>query len=303
MTDKPTPGRERNGPAVQVDSCVWPRTSIETVRASRVLGKFQTFVFLEGEQSFWLDEQFFHVDAGHGEKRRPKALTFTLNRDTDIRLLKGTDAPLNKVSLTSPLHWMDQMEIAESARASEVVKFMNGHLNHQLWEPGPEVVAIAEQIARPPRWLGEDMLPLYRSARGFDMMLSVCRRLSGASASEGSTLPRTTRAQMERVRDFLMDHLHQDLHIDTIARETGLSVRSLQRKFRDHFEETVFEFVRNARLERARDALIRDRVSVAEASLMAGYTSSAAFSVAFKTHFGEVPRRMKSAFSQASEAG
>ncbi|MBN9672302.1 helix-turn-helix domain-containing protein [Roseibium aggregatum] len=257
-------------------------------------GKFQTFIFLEGEQSFWLDEKFFHIDAGHGAARRPKALTFTLGRDTDIRLLKGTDTPLNKVSITSPLEWMDQMEITTSERSSEVVDFMNGHLNHLVWEPGPDVIGIAEQISLPPRWLTEDLLPLYRSARGLDIMVSVCRRLTTEVFTDPHPVPLSTRAHMERVREFLLDRLHQDLQIGEIARETGTSIRSLQRKFRDCFGETVFEFVRNARLERAREALMRDQVSISEAATVAGYTSPAAFSTAFKNRFGEIPRRLKS---------
>jgi len=293
MVEIVPPKRFRDGQIVRVDSCLWPTTSIETVRLSRVRGKFQTFIFLEGEQSFWLDEKFFHVDAGHGPNRQPKALTFALSRDTDIRLLKGTEAPLHKVSITSPLEWMDQMEIAGSQRPCEIVDFMNGHLNHLVWEPGPEVIALAEQITMPPRWLGEDMLPLFHSARGLDMMVAVCRRLSGAVSPDRSLLPRSSRVQMERIRDFLMDRLHQDLQIGDIARETGTSVRSLQRKFREHFGETVFEFVRNARLERAREALLRDQVSVLEASILAGYSSAAAFSTAFKSRFDEVPRRTK----------
>lgn len=294
MTETVPSARQPRQDIVQVDSCVWPQTSIETVRATRVRGKFQTFIFLEGEQSFWLDDRFFHVDAGHGATRHPKALTFTLNRDTDIRLLKGNATPLNKVSITSPPEWMDRMEIAKSARSAEIVNFMEGHLNHLIWDPGPEIVAIAEQISQPPRWLGDDMLPLYRSARGLDMMVSVCRRLSGADTMSASVPSRSDRAQMERVRDYLADRLHQDLQIGDIARDTGISIRTLQRKFRDYFGESVFEFVRNARLERARDALIRDQVSVSEAASLAGYSSAAAFSTAFKTRFHCVPHRMKS---------
>lgn len=293
MTEAAPPRKMREGQIVKVDSFVWPRTSIETVRAARVRGKFQTFVFLEGEQSFWLDEQFFHIDAGHGASRRPKALTFTLSRDTDIRLLKGSPAPLNKVSITSPLEWMDHLEVATASRSPELVNFMAGHLNHLLWDPGPEVVAIAEQIAAPPSWLGTEMLELYRSARGLDMMLSACRRLGGGARDPLGSPSSPTGAQMSRVRDFILDRLHQDLQITEIARETGTSVRSLQRKFRDCYGESVFDFVRGARLERAREALVRDQVSVAEAARLAGYASAEAFSTAFRNRFGDAPRQLR----------
>ncbi|MES0879231.1 AraC family transcriptional regulator [Roseibium sp. SCP14] len=299
MTDVNPPRKLRNGQIVRVDSAIWPRTTIDTVLTSFVREKFQTFVFLEGEQSFWLDEKFFHVDAGHGSNRRPKALTFALKRNTEIRLLRGTSSPLNKVSITSPIGWMDEMEISGTSRSASIVDFMSGHLNHLVWEPGPEVVALAEQVSAPPRWLGNDMLPLYRTARGFDLMISVCRKLSGEGENQVPVHSRTSASQMERVRDFIMDNLHEDFHIEDIARQTGTSVRSLQRKFKDFYGETVFEFVRNARLERAREALLRDHISVSDASLVAGYASPAAFATAFRKRFGEVPRRMRAALRES----
>ncbi|MES0808393.1 AraC family transcriptional regulator [Roseibium sp. SCPC15] len=298
MTDVNPPRKLRNGQIVRVDSAVWPKTSIDTVLTSFVREKFQTFIFLEGEQSFWLDEKFFHVDAGHGPARRPKALTFALKRNTEIRLLRGTSSPLNKVSITSPIGWMDQMEISGGSRSTSVVDFMSGHLNHLVWEPGPDVVTLAEQVSAPPRWLGADMLPLYRTARGFDLMISVCQKLGGDGENQGPLHSRTSTARMERIRDFIMDNLHEDFHIEDIARQTGTSVRSLQRKFKDFFGETVFEFVRNARLERAREALLRDHISVSEASIVAGYTSPAAFATAFRKRFGEVPRRLRAAIRE-----
>lgn len=273
---------------VEVDCKSWQSTSIRTVKCARVTTKFQTFIFLEGEQSFWLDGTFFHVNAGNGAEARPKALTFVLTQDTNIRLLRGTNRPLHKISLTSPVSWMEEMQLDQESCHQEVTRFLSGHLNYLNWEPGPDVLALCKQIQTPPTWLEGEMRELYLSARGLEILMAVCQRLSGMK-KEGPEPVFSAKSQMSKVRDYLLAHLHDDLNIGMVARETGTSVRSLQRKFRDHFGETVFDYVRQARLFKAREALLRDGISVSEAATLAGYNRIGSFSAAFKRQFGECP--------------
>ncbi|MBD8893888.1 helix-turn-helix domain-containing protein [Roseibium litorale] len=287
----PAPGHPRK--LVQAASAFWPQTSIETVKCSRVRPKLETFVFLEGQQSFWLDGAYFDIDAGHGASCCPKALTFVLDRETEIQLLRGTAKPLSKVSIVSPVTWLEEMEVEKGARSSELADFMSGHLNHLVWEPGPDVLALCNQISQPPKWLTGEMRELYLSARGLDMMLAVCQRIGKDSMAGALKQSRNVRVQMEKVRSFLIAHLDEELHIDRIARETGTSVRSLQRQFREQFGETVFDFVRGSRLDKAREALLRDRISVNEAALLAGYKTQGSFTTAFKTRYGDVPTRLR----------
>lgn len=52
---------------------------------------------------------------------------------------------------------------------------------------------------------------------------------------------------------------------------------------------SVFEHLRYMRLERARLALERGDVPIAEAAFLAGYASPANFATAFKRRFGLTP--------------
>ncbi|MBN9673252.1 helix-turn-helix domain-containing protein [Roseibium aggregatum] len=247
---------------------------------------------MEGEQSFWLGDEFFHVDAGCGENARPKVLTYVLNRETEIRLLRGTDKPLRKISITTPLTWMEEFQVDPSVRHEELARFLSGHLNHMLWEPGPDVLALCRQIENPPKGLEGEMRELYLSLRGLDILIAVCQRISSGNPScLGPAL--SSNARMDRIQDYLLAHLDERLTIAQIARETGTSVRSLQRKFRDHFGVSVSEYLRQARLIKARDALLRDGITVSQAAAVAGYNGIGSFSAAFKKHFGECPSLLR----------
>lgn len=75
-----------------------------------------------------------------------------------------------------------------------------------------------------------------------------------------------------------------------IARAAGVSASGLQRLFRVSENQSIFEYVRMLRLERAFAALSSGEVTVQEASAIAGYSSAANFSTAFRRQFGTTPR-------------
>jgi AraC-like DNA-binding protein len=78
--------------------------------------------------------------------------------------------------------------------------------------------------------------------------------------------------------------------VDDVAREAGMSISGLQRLFHAAHGASVLEFARTRRLLRAREALEQGTVSVTEAALSAGYTTSANFATAFKRQFGISPK-------------
>jgi len=74
-----------------------------------------------------------------------------------------------------------------------------------------------------------------------------------------------------------------------LAGRLGMSPRQLQRRHRQHYGMALGEHLRRRRMERARDALIHETVSVESAATMAGYASAANFATAFKQAFGHSP--------------
>jgi AraC-like DNA-binding protein len=78
--------------------------------------------------------------------------------------------------------------------------------------------------------------------------------------------------------------------IETLARNAGASVRTLQRIFRDETGLRLVEWRQRLRLLRA-IALLEQGTSVTEAGAAAGYASTSAFVAAFKSQIGQTPHR------------
>lgn len=80
----------------------------------------------------------------------------------------------------------------------------------------------------------------------------------------------------------------RQLKLTSIANQLGMSVSTAQRAFKQHFQQTIMEYVRVRRLEIARNQL-QQQLSIGEVSYRAGYTHTTNFSLAFKKHFGVSP--------------
>ncbi|MEO0823643.1 MAG: AraC family transcriptional regulator [Pseudomonadota bacterium] len=81
--------------------------------------------------------------------------------------------------------------------------------------------------------------------------------------------------------------------VELMAREAGMSRSSYASRFAAMLGVTPIEYLKRWRIQIARDALSSRGVSVAEAAEVAGYTSEAAFSRAFKAETGQAPSALR----------
>ena len=102
----------------------------------------------------------------------------------------------------------------------------------------------------------------------------------------------TRRSYDNRMLDVLLyiqEHLDDDLALPTLAHVAAFSPFHYHRIFRGMVGETVAEYVRRLRLERAARQLRDTDRPVIELALDAGYEAHEAFTRAFRARFGEPP--------------
>lgn len=202
-------------------------------------------------------------------------------------------AHVRKIAISAPLDWFDGDSFGDRAAGAAIRGFAATHLSTISWSPSLTVCALAAQIlgaAATPDWRRE----LEIESRAIGIAAEAMAAVAGTAQSE--TVPRrdpqgSQRAQ--RARDYIEAHLHDALSLDLISREAGASVAALQRAFKLTYNTSVIEFVRRRRLDAARIALEEEGVSVGEAAYRAGYSTSAAFSTAFKREFGVSPALLR----------
>jgi AraC family transcriptional regulator len=93
--------------------------------------------------------------------------------------------------------------------------------------------------------------------------------------------------RVNRVMDYVQAHLAEDLTLEKLAAVAAFSPFHFHRVFAAITGETLSDFIRRIRLERAASALgLLHDTSVLEIALRYGFSSAATFARAFKGHFG-----------------
>jgi AraC-like DNA-binding protein len=96
-------------------------------------------------------------------------------------------------------------------------------------------------------------------------------------------------APTERAVRFIESNLFGELSSRLIAGAAGVSIATLFRKFQQDLGMSPREYIFRRRMDEARALLMRGDHRVSDVALLVGYQESAAFSKAFKSHFGMSP--------------
>ncbi len=211
---------------------------------------------------------------------------------------QGRYARRLSIGMSGP--WLAQMLDAGAPRP--VDDFAHAHLAVQNWQPSARAVAMAEQLIRTPA-LSRPFLNLYMESRVLELVGEALASVGAAAhapapapAPSGVPLLPHEHRRIRALHAFLQTEQAFGLSLDELAREAGTNPNTLQKHFLAVYGTTVFDFLREQRLQRAREALERDGVNVAQAALLAGYSSAANFATAFRKRFGMPPKLARHRF-------
>jgi len=190
------------------------------------------------------------------------------------------------------LHW-------EAARAFSE-RFPSVAMKHQIYHLGESVGFAAGGVATL-----DLMLDVVARLRGQALANEVAdalvhsprraetsQRIDETSAAEEPSLPRRIVSLMEQNLDF-------PLEPRTLARRLKLSVRSLERYCKLHFNQSPMQLYLRIRLMAARNLLFYEEIDVKEVSDACGFSYPSVFTRAFKSQFGQTPRQFRSSFRAA----
>lgn len=235
-----------------------------------------------------------------GQLGRPRALLVSVAEPERFERHAHKGAYARRVSVGLGGEWLEQ--VAGPAASDAIESFRRQHLAMHHWQPSARIAALAEQITRAPD-LNPLLLHLYLESRALELvgeaLGSLAQHAPGpAPAPVPAPAPAPTalrllpheHRRMRALHAFLQTEGAMDLSLDALARQAGTNANTLQRHFRAVYGTTVFDFVRESRLQRARHALEQDGLTVGQAALVAGYNSAANFATAYRKRFGMPPK-------------
>ena len=93
--------------------------------------------------------------------------------------------------------------------------------------------------------------------------------------------------RVNRVIDYVRENLNGDLRLETVAQVASFSPYHFHRTFKSIVGETLNDFVRRTRAQKAASFLIHNpSMTITEIAVSCGYSSPSAFAREFRNHFG-----------------
>lgn len=254
-------------------------------------------LLLEGQVKFFMNDQPFYL-GDNDNADSPKAVGKIWSTTEPVKFSRNfkKGRKVKKIIINIEPEWLAEMGLTEamSGRSSSfdrsLFEFACSHLNSMEWKPTAQAIKAAEEIINPPHE-AECMRKMVRECRAIELITlafeQITKPLSVCLSPEIESRPN---CRLIKVHSFIEDNLDEELSLESIAKNVGFSVSSLQRHFKATYGSTVVDYIRKRKLERAKDAMINEGVSVSEACFIAGYSTPSSFATAFKRTFGICPR-------------
>ena len=103
--------------------------------------------------------------------------------------------------------------------------------------------------------------------------------------------------RLKQTLAYIEDHLSEDLSLSRIASITGISASHFKTLFRETAGVPVHQYVIQRRVERAKDLLMQDKLSIAEIALATGFSHQSHLARHMRRSVGLSPRAMKRLFT------
>lgn len=130
---------------------------------------------------------------------------------------------------------------------------------------------------------------LYLEGLAFAFLAEVCRLHEVEVPPPAAGLKLHEYRRVRQVADYLGNNLDRSMSLAALSRLAGINPTTLGRHFQAVYGETIFEYVRNRRLDHARSLLRDGNMPVSQVGYRVGFTSAAAFATAYRRRFGYPP--------------
>ncbi len=94
-------------------------------------------------------------------------------------------------------------------------------------------------------------------------------------------------------KEFILNNLDKTTTIDELSKEVGINQCYLKKGFKELFGSTIFDFVQEQRILKAKMMLANEDISVGEVAEAVGYSNISNFSNAFKKLTGISPKEVQ----------
>ncbi|UQZ82248.1 Regulatory protein PchR [Paenibacillus konkukensis] len=130
------------------------------------------------------------------------------------------------------------------------------------------------------------MKRLYLESKALEWIALFGEADCGDSSSGGIVLKKEDLEKLKQVELLVERHYEQPPTIRELARQVGMNEFKLKKAFREWSGMTIFELVRQKRMEKALWYLEVEQLNIGETAVSVGYSNASNFTANFRKHYG-----------------
>lgn len=140
---------------------------------------------------------------------------------------------------------------------------------------------------------GNKKIDIISSCRIVEILTEILLSSTNDENQELSKIP----SPIKEVISKMERHFNQDINLDALAQEVGVSKYHLSRLFKKHTGYSPYEYLLNYRLSQAKNLLKSTDIPVCEISQLVGFNNPSHFINLFRKHEGITPLRFRKYWS------
>ncbi len=125
-------------------------------------------------------------------------------------------------------------------------------------------------------WRTASKIPLHNMNGEIIGTAGISRKIEQA----GSMMP--SHRALDVVIQYVHDNVSHDLRVGALAKEMGVSVATLERRFKEYLGTSPRKFIQKAKIAKACEFLIQTQMAVGEIAKQTGFVEHASFTRAFE---------------------
>ncbi|MEM7759729.1 MAG: AraC family transcriptional regulator [Cyanobacteria bacterium P01_A01_bin.40] len=162
----------------------------------------------------------------------------------------------------------------------------------------PAMQTVLWQIMRTPY---KGMLQqIYLESKALELLVLQFSQLleTEISQQKSITLKQSEIDKIYQAREILINNIAEPPTLLDLAQQVEIHHMKLKQGFKELFATTPFAYLREYRLEKARNLLLENKTNVLSVASAVGYANSSHFAAAFKQKFGISPKSVRTGIAQ-----
>lgn len=238
--------------------------------------------------TFWIQGYIEILHSGIQEQISPGLghLTFGLEQQLELKYAAGMPIAICEIRLSTALfdELMDELGHARYSSALILAGRENLIFHQSIL---PKVQAILQDLRSHP--FAGPMRKMFLEGKTLELALWLQQTLFEDEVPAQRGRIRLRKEDIARVREacgILEKRMEQPPSLLELSKLAGISDSKLKAGFKELFGTTVFGYLKEKRLDKAKELLEMERINVCEAALMVGYSNPSHFAASFRERFG-----------------